>query len=114
MGWIKDAWLDITVTIVIVLATFGDMEWARWIVMVYTPLMLVLWLSAYIRRYAKSKIKPKKTGVPPAVHHVLYGADVLITAFDRWWWVAGCWALIWFLSAATNSASSRKKAEPGK
>lgn len=106
MSWLKDAWLDIAVTVVIILATFGEMEWARWIITVYTPLMLLLWLTAYMRRYSKSKIKAAKTSVPPAVHHFLYGANVLITAYDRWWWVAGCWALVWFLSASTSKAST--------
>jgi hypothetical protein len=107
MSWLKDAWIDVTVTIVIILATMADLEWARWAIRIYTPLMLVLWLSTYLRRYAQSKIKSKKTSVPPAVHHVLYGADVLFTAYDRWWWIAGCWALIWILSAATSRATDR-------
>ena len=102
MNWLKNAFLDVAVTIMIGLATFGQMEWARWIVTVYTPLMLLLKLLAYRGARTPSKIKPTDAGVPTVVYHVLYAANVLISAADRWWWVAACWAVIWVLSAVSG------------
>lgn len=108
MKWIKDALIDIVVTVIVILATFGGMEWAWWAVAVYSPFMLLLKLAAFSGRHKPSKIKPVDAGVPTIVFHVLYGANVLITAYYRWWWVAGCWAAIWILSAISGKGKPKK------
>lgn len=108
MSWIKHAWFDIAVTVVIVLATFGDMEWARWAIMVYTPFMLAVRVYAYAMRFSHSKIKASDAGVPPIVYHVLYAANVLVAAYFQWWWIAGCWAVIWVLSTLSEKDHKAK------
>jgi hypothetical protein len=109
MGWIKNALLDIAVPVVMLLATVGEMEWAWWIIAIYTPFMLVLKAAAYFGRHSTSKFKPTDAGVPTVVYHVLYAANLLIAAYDRWWWVAGAWAVIWVLSAAAGRGTKAKK-----
>ncbi|MGA7306551.1 MAG: hypothetical protein WBW88_16860 [Rhodothermales bacterium] len=108
MDWIKNAWLDIAVTGVMVLATLVHMEWAWWVIAVYTPFMLLLKVVAFTNRHSHSKIKPTESGVPKAVYHTLYGANVLLAAYDRWWWIVGCWAAIWILSVVSDKASGPK------
>lgn len=108
MDWIKNAWLDIAVTGVMALAALVHMEWARWAIMVYTPFMLLLKVVAFTNRHSRSKIKPTESGVPEAVYHTLYGANVLLAAYDSWWWIAGCWAAIWILSVVSGKGSSAK------
>ena len=109
MNWIKDSLVDIAVTVVLALATFGEMEWARWAIMVYTPFMLLVRIYAYSTRFSLSKVKATDTGVPTAVFHVLYGLNVLIAAYDQWWWIAGSWLVIWVLSAISAKDLAAKK-----
>ena len=35
--WIKNIVVELAITAVIALAAIGDIEWARWIVLIYTP-----------------------------------------------------------------------------
>jgi hypothetical protein len=109
MRWIKDVLVDIVVTIVLIIATFGGFEWARWAITIYTPFILLLLLVQYLQRHTLSKFKPKKTSAPDYAYHVLYGANVLIASYGRWWWVAGCWIAIWILSTLTAKSKAAKK-----
>lgn len=108
MNLLKNAWLDIAVTILIGAAVFLDLEAARWAVMIYTPFMVLLKLVAFSGRHSPSRIKPKDAGVPSIVYHILYGANLAMLLFgsvrvsESWWWVAAAWAIIWLLSAATG------------
>ncbi|CAM3203042.1 hypothetical protein [Rhodothermus bifroesti] len=95
--WLKEAWLDGLVTVVIVLAAIPALPWARWIVLVYTPFMLLLKLVAL---WAAPHLPRVRQHTPQALFHVLYGLNVLVLGVGRWWWMAFAWALIWGLSAA--------------
>jgi hypothetical protein len=95
--WLKDALLDVIVTVVIVLAAIPGLRWARWIVLVYTPLMLVLKLGALL---AAPHLPRTQRSAPEALFHVLYAMNVLVLLVGRWWWMAIGWALIWGLSVA--------------
>lgn len=108
MGWIKNAWIDVAVTVVLALAVFADATWAWWAIAVYTPFMLLLKVAAYTRRHSGSKIKPIDAGVPPVVYHVLYAANVLIASYDGWWWMVACWAAIWVLSAVSQAEEDKR------
>ena len=115
MEIIKNAWIDILVTAVIAAAVFLDVEVLMWLVYVYTPIMLILKVVTFARRHKPSKFKPQDAGVPVAVFHVLYAANVLILAYasmeidQKWTWVAACWAAIWVLSAVTGRGKAVKK-----
>ena len=111
MNWIKDSLVDIAVTIVMALAVFLDLEWARWAIMIYTPFMLAIRVYTYATRFSLTKVKATDVGVPPFVFHLLYGANVIISAFDfeRWWWITGSWVVIWILSALSLKHLAGKK-----
>lgn len=109
MEWIKHVWIDIGVTVVLVLATYGNMEWAWWAIAVYTPFMVLLKVAAYAGRHTAKKFRPTDAGVPPVLYHVLYGANVLIAAYDRWWWMAAAWLVIWVLSAISGRGKPAAK-----
>lgn len=117
MNLIKNAWLDIAVTVLIAVAVLTGNEITRWAVMVYTPFMVLLKLAALRGSYTPSKIRPKETGVPEMVYHVLYALNVALLVFGglrvsgTWWWVAACWILIWLLSAAASKGKGTVKAE---
>lgn len=111
MDWIKNALVDIAVTVLIVLAATMDQSWARWIVLIYTPLMLILKVVAFLGSRSLGQLKQKGSGVPSWFYHALYAVNVLvsgvaaITGARQWWLIAGGWALIWALSAAGEMRS---------
>ena len=108
MNLLKKAWLDIAVTALIAVAVFDGNEAAGWAVMIYTPFMVLLKITAFTGRHSPSRIKPQDTGIPVVVYHILYGANLGLLVFGTlrvtttWWWVAACWAIIWLLSAVTG------------
>jgi len=105
---LRNAWLDIAVTALIAFAVFDGNEAAQWAIMIYTPFMVLLKISAFTGRHSPSRIKPRDTGIPVVAYHILYGANVGILVFGSlrvsniWWWVAACWGVIWLLSALTG------------
>jgi hypothetical protein len=111
---LKNNWLDIAVTVAIAVAVFSGNEVLRWVVLIYTPLMLLLKIVAFSNRHSTSRIKPKDSGTPPLFYHILYGVNVAILLYGSlvvsrsWWWVTACWALIWILSAAAGTGSKTK------
>ena len=107
MGWIKNTLVDVAVTVLIVLAVTMNLEWARWGVLIYTPLMVILKIVAFVGSQSLGQLKPKGDGVPVWFYHALYGVNVLMTVVDRWWIVAGGWALIWILSFAVEMRMRR-------
>ena len=98
MDWIKHTLVDVAVTVLIVLAVTLDLEWARWGVLIYTPLMVILKIVALLGSQSLGQLKPKGDGVPVWFYHALYATNVLVAVVDGWWIVAGGWALIWILS----------------
>jgi hypothetical protein len=109
MNWLKHVFVDVAVTALIVLAATMDLVWARWIVLIYTPLMLILKIVAFAGSNSLSKIKQKETGVPVWFYHVLYAVNVVVAivaamqGMTHWWLIAGGWALIWTLSIAADA-----------
>lgn len=120
MDWIKHTLVDVAVTILIVLATTLDLEWARWGVLIYTPLMVILKIVALLGSRALGQLKRKGDGVPPWFYHVLYALNVAFSAgfavaggggnAHQWWVIAGGWALIWVLSIAAELRKGRPAA----
>jgi hypothetical protein len=115
---LKNAWIDIAVTALIVLAVVDGSPVATWGIYVYTPIMVLLKLSAFMSRNKPAKFKPQDAGVPIAVYHVLYAvnAGVLLYGALRvdpdWWWVAASWAIIWLLSAAAGKGKPVSTPKP--
>jgi hypothetical protein len=115
MDILKNVWLDLIVTAVIAVAVFTGQEVAYWAVVVYTPFMVLLKIIAFSGRHKPSRFKPQDAGVPLAVYHVLYAANFGLLVFgslrvsDSWWWMAGCWGVIWLLSALSGKGKAVSK-----
>ncbi|MDQ7039735.1 MAG: hypothetical protein Q9M35_02220 [Rhodothermus sp.] len=103
--WLREALLDLIVTGIIVLAAIPALSWARWIVLVYTPLMLLLKLGALL---AAPHLPRMQRSTPATLFHVLYGLNVLVLLVGRWWWMAVAWALIWGLSVLVERRQQRR------
>ena len=113
MLWIKNVVVDLTITVLIVLAAMMDLRWARWIVLIYTPLMLIMKVVVFLGSRSLGQLKQKGDGVPVWFYHALYALNVAVTAgaaltsagtdMRHWWMIASGWALIWILSIAAEA-----------
>ncbi len=99
MVWIKNVIIDIIVTLVIIVVTSNVLpEWADWIVLVYTPLMLLMKALALFGGISKIKQKNPEEEPPAWFLHVLYAINTAALAYAGWYITAGQWALIWLFS----------------
>ncbi len=98
MGWVRHVVIDIAAVAVIALATFGGHPWAKWVVWIYTPLMLLLKLAAM-----SADVAPKQGDVPDWFYHVTYAVSVVILLYHFWYWEAAGWIAIWLLSVVAAS-----------
>jgi hypothetical protein len=108
MNWLKHVLVDVAVAALIVLAAALDLVWAHWIILIYTPLMLILKIVAFTGSNTLGKVKQKATDVPVWFYHVLYAINVAasvwaaLAGLEHWWLIAGGWVLIWTLSIAAD------------
>lgn len=101
MGWLRSTIIDIVVTVCIVFAAFVEVEWARWVIWIYTPFILLLKIGVLFAPPAVKKGpsgKKKKEEAPEWFFHVLYAANVVLLVVAGWWLVAAGWAAIWVIS----------------
>lgn len=98
--WIKHVLLELGVTVLIALATIPDLTWARWIVIAYTGLMLLLKVVALLGGRTLKSFKPTSADVPAWFWHANYAVNIALLAADSWWIMVAAWALIWGLSIA--------------
>lgn len=110
MGWLKNAVIDIAVTVLIVLVTVNVLpEWTDWIVFIYTPFILLLKATSF---FGGIKVKPPQGEEAPPVwfFHVLYAINVAALLYSQWWIMGGLWVLIWLFSFLLERPSKAKAA----
>jgi len=100
MSWIKNALVDMAVTLVMAVFAFTGASWSWWIIAIYTPLMVVLKLFGLSGAAAVVKQKPDE--VPVWMYHVLYGANLMLLLVGAFYLAAAGWALIWVLSVVAE------------
>ncbi len=99
MTILKGAFVDILVTLFIVLSTSLDLAWGRGALWVYTTLMLLLKIAALSSGGLRAlTTQQRKAGAPLWVFHVLYCINVLALAMRNWWYLFVAWGLIWIIS----------------
>ncbi len=99
MSWLKNVVVDVMVTLVIILVTNNVIpDWANWIVLVYTPFMLVLKAITLFGGVKPPKSKNSEENPPEWFFHVLYAINIGALLYDQWYITAGQWALIWAFS----------------
>ena len=113
MSWLKHVLIDIVATLVILVAAVGEAAWAEWIVLIYTPLMLLLKIVALVGERFMRQFQREETDVPRWFYHLLYGINTGVLFLYGWWLVGGQWAMIWILSAM-NAVQKRDRAATGK
>jgi len=111
MKWFKQVILDVLVTALILVAVLLRPEWARWIVIIYTPIMLLLKVFSVFGTGITAQIKRSDAAVPGWFWHILYTvntAALLVVGWllsdARWALITGIqWVLIWILSVVAES-----------
>ena len=102
MRWLRHVIVDLLVTACIVAATVFDQAWAAWVVVVYTPLMLLLMAFAFFAPGLAGALGTDKE-VPPIFYHVLYGINVVALALDAQWLVAAGWGALLEITACHSA-----------
>lgn len=99
MAILRGASVDIIVTIFIIVATSLDLIWGRWVLIVYTALMLLLKIAALSSGGLRKLTTQKKRSVPPIwIFHLLYAINVIALGIAGWWYLFAGWGAIWILS----------------
>lgn len=124
MGWLKHVIVDLVVTLAIIAAAVFDPVWLRWVVVVYTGLMLLLKGIAFLGSGGAAAGRLQTPDVPGWIFHLFYAINVL-AALAAWRWqslpwilIAVGWLAIWVLSivaerrariAVASKASKKSK-----
>ena len=108
MNWLKNVLLDIAVTAVIAIWLFYGSTWAYWIVLIYTPLLVVLKVVALSSGISQATAQ-KKDATPVWFYHVIYATNLILLLVGKWWVMAAAWACIWVLSAYLQSRTVARK-----
>lgn len=110
MSWLKHVIVDLAITAVIVFYALQGPEWAWWVLVIYTPLLIVLKLLAMSSGVAGA-VKAKGGNEPPDwFFHVIYAVSVLLLLQANDYILATGWAVIWVLSAVGLARSRPSKA----
>lgn len=102
MSWLKNALLDIIVTLVIILAIVTGNQILETVVVWYTPLMLALKLIGVFSGTVVATLQSQKTAAPVWLVYGLYAINILVLAISAWWWTAAEWGVIWLLSVISQ------------
>lgn len=109
MSWLKHVIVDLAITAIIILYALQSPEWAWWIIVIYTPLLIVLKLLAMSSGVAGA-VKAKGGNEPPDwFFHAIYAVSVLLLLRSEEFLLAAGWAVIWLLSAVAQSKSRPSK-----
>lgn len=112
--WIKHVVVDLLMVIVIALATLLDVTAARWAVIIYTPLMLVLKLIALLGGSVMGQFGSAREAPPPWIFHALYSLSIVLFVINAWWIMAAGWAAIWLLSVLTERRTEMSRRGRGR
>lgn len=107
--WLKHVVLELAVTAFIALATIPELEWARWLTLGYTVLLLAVKAVALIGRNVLKGVATNEK-VPSWFWHANYAVNVALVAADGWWSMTVGWALIWLFSILYESWRPRRPA----
>jgi len=107
MKWLKDAYLDIVVLLIIVSYAFYPNDVLNIVLWVYTALLLISKLLTFVMPTLNSKAN--KTSAPPIFYHIIYGLTVAILFYAENFYLAGAWIVIWVVSVISFLNTKKSK-----
>lgn len=111
MNWIKDALVDITVTIFIIAAILLADPWMHWVIWIYTAIMLLTKGIVLIGDNFLMLVKKAKNDVPLWLPHLLYAINTVSLVYAKWWYAAAGWGLIWLFSFIADRKIRARKGD---
>jgi len=105
---LKNALLDIIVTVVIITAIATHNHILELVVVWYTPLMLLLKLVGVFSSSVVNTLQSAKTAAPVWLVYGLYAINIIVLAIAAWWWTAAEWGVIWVLSVISQKRIQAK------
>jgi len=95
MKLLKKIWIDLLITIIILLTFFIDTRFIKYFLYIYTPLILI---GRIIALTGLNIQKRNISRAPNWLFHLLYAVNVIVLAFNRWWVLCILWIIIWLLA----------------
>ncbi|MDZ7714887.1 MAG: hypothetical protein U5J95_01620 [Balneolaceae bacterium] len=111
MNWLKDILVDIAVTVFIITAVLLSDPWMKWVIWVYTGIMLLTKAMVLLGDNLLMIVKKAKNEVPSWIPHLLYGINTALLLYFQWWYAAGGWALIWIFSFIADQKIKSRRGE---
>ena len=96
MSWIKNAIVDIGITILIAAMVLTNLNWIYWVLVIYTGFMVLIKVVGLIGPAIKSKVTDDTP--PNWFYHLLYALNVALLAMGQHVYLLAGWAVIWLLS----------------
>jgi len=109
MNWLKDVLVDIAVTIFIIVAVLLSDQWMKWIIWIYTGIMLLTKSLVLTGDNLLMLVKKAKNDVPEWLPHLLYATNTIVLLYFTWWYAATGWALIWVFSIIAQRKIDARK-----
>lgn len=110
MNWIKNAIVDILVTVIIIVAVIIRVEWLSYVVTGYTIVLLIAKIIIISMNQMQTLMKGRITDVPEWASHMLYATNVIVLAVFNWPVTAALWLVIWLISYLNYKRVRTKKA----
>lgn len=107
MKWLKDAYLDIVVLLIIASYAVYPNDVLNIILWVYTALLLISKLLTFVMPTLNNKAN--KTSAPPLFYHIIYGLTVAILFYAENFYLGGAWVVIWVVSVISFQKTRKSK-----
>lgn len=115
MKWMKNNLLDLLLTVLILIAVAGNVDWLMVVIIVYSSLVLLLRVVVLFNADMMHMVYKRMPDMPSWPLHLLYAINVFILSAGQQFLIAGLWLLIWLLSwlgerKATSSGAKNSSA----
>lgn len=111
MSWIKELIVDLAVTVLIIVAVILSDPWMKYVIWVYTGIMLLTRIVVFSSDSFIQIVNKSKNKAPDWVAHLLYATNTLVLLYFSWWYAAGGWAAIWLFSYLTQRKLKARKGQ---
>lgn len=107
MTWLKDAYLDVIVLILIIVFAVYTNNILEVVLWVYSGLLLLSKIIAFFMPSLQKKAN--KTEAPRLFYHGIYALTIAIFVYISKYYLAIAWIFIWIASFISSSKSNKKK-----
>lgn len=111
MNWIKEVIVDIAVTIFIIAAVMLSDPWMKYVIWVYTGIMLLTKTLVLTNDNFMQLVSKSKNNAPEWFAHLLYAINTIVLFYFGWWYAAAGWAAIWLFSFLSQRKIKKRRGQ---